>query len=184
MICGGECGCFNPLLPECLMEISDKLKIDIQNNSLGLNDMHELQNLTDEIINNDDLASSGQMLQKIEYERSRTAFFETELPEIFFSYQINPPVLTLSESGAKQLGISRVISDPLESEEVRKIHSSDIKELIAKLSCATADNPLVNLKGQIMRSDKAVDCEYHCRTLWTSSESPVRIGIAGTIVCG
>ena len=42
-------------------------KTDLQNNILGLDSRRELQNLTDEIFNNDDLASSGQMLQQIEF---------------------------------------------------------------------------------------------------------------------
>lgn len=37
MICG-ECGSFNPLLLECLLDISDRLKTDIQGNPRGLDD--------------------------------------------------------------------------------------------------------------------------------------------------
>lgn len=50
MICNGECGSFNPLLLECMLEISDNLKTDINGNPRGLDDKRELQKLTDEII--------------------------------------------------------------------------------------------------------------------------------------
>lgn len=183
MICNGECGCFNPLILQCLLEISDKLKTDIQNNSLGLEDRLELQELTDEIIKNDDLSASGQMLQQIEFERSKAEFFASELPEIFFSFQSNPPVLTISESGAEQLGISRVISDPLENEEVKKLRNSSLEQLIQKLSSATSEAPLVNMTGHILKGSDEVDCEFHCRTLWTNADAPVCTGVAGTIFC-
>ena len=183
MICGGECGSFNPLLLECLLDISDRLKTDIQGNPRGLDDKRELQKLTDEIINNDDLASQGQVLQQIEFERSRSDFYETQLPEIFFSFQSNPPVLTMSERGAEQLGISRVIPDPLENDEIRKMQNSSFEKLVEMLSSATAEEPSVNMSGQIQKADSTVDCEYHCKTLWSSSDSPVCIGVAGTIVC-
>ena len=183
MICNGECGSFNPLLLECMLEISDKLKTDINGNPRGLGDKRELQKLTDEIINNDDLAASGQMLQQIEFERMRSDFYESELPEMFFSYQMNPPVLTLSESGAKRLGISRVISDPLENEEVKSISNGSLARLVEELSAATAENPEVSIKGSIVDDEKEVDCEYHCKTLWRSGEIPVKTGVAGVIIC-
>ncbi|MGN1338990.1 MAG: HD-GYP domain-containing protein [Oscillospiraceae bacterium] len=183
MICNGECGCFNPLILQCLLDIGGKLKSAIQSNSLGMDDKWELQELTDEIIKNDDLSSSGQMLQQIEFERSKAAFFAAELPEIFFSFQHNPPVLTISESGAKQLGISRVITDPLENEDVKKLYNSSLERLINKLSSATAEDPLVSMTGQIKKGNDEVDCEIRCRTMWTTSETPVCTGVAGTIFC-
>ncbi|MGN0701130.1 MAG: HD-GYP domain-containing protein [Oscillospiraceae bacterium] len=183
MICGGECGCFNPLLLQCLLDISKKLKNDLQNNILGLDSRRELQNLTDEILNNDDLASSGQMLQQIEFERSKSEFFESELPEIFFSFQSNPPVLTVSESGAQKLGISRVISDPLENDEVKRLRNGSFEQLYKALMSATADNPSVVLNGQLVKDGGEVDCEFRCRTLWSSADNFAWIGVAGTIVC-
>ena len=116
-------------------------KTDLQNNILGLDSRRELQNLTDEILNNDDLASLGQMLQQIEFERLKSEFFESELPEIFFSFQSNPPVLTVSESGAQKLGISRVISDALENDEAtRRIRAlSDPKKASVPIIVMTAN---------------------------------------------
>ncbi|MGN0650398.1 MAG: HD-GYP domain-containing protein [Oscillospiraceae bacterium] len=183
MICNGECGCFNPLLLECLLEISDKLKTDINGNPRGLDDTRELQKLTDEIIGNDDLAASGQMLQQLEFERMRSAFYECELPEMFFSYQTSPPVLTLSENCAKRLGISRIISDPLNSDEVKSISGGSLAGLVEQISAATADNPEVSANGRIADGDKEVECEYRCKTLWTSGDVPVRTGVAGVIIC-
>ncbi|MGN0578184.1 MAG: HD domain-containing phosphohydrolase [Ruminiclostridium sp.] len=183
MICGGECGVFNPLLIECLKDISDKLKEDLQNNNIStVHDRREMQSLTDEIINNSDLAASGQMLQQIEFERSKADFYETELSDIFFSFQKTPPVLTLSGNAARQLGLNRIITEPLENEEVRRIASSSLAELAEKLAAATVDNPMVDMTGSIVTKSREKSCEYHCRTLWTDSESPVCIGVAGKIV--
>lgn len=183
MICGGECGSFNPLILKCLLDIGDKLKTALQNNSLDPDDRWELQELTDEIINNDDLSSSGQILRQIEFERSKSEFFAAELPEIFFSYQSTPPVLTISENGAERLGISRVIADPLANEEVNKIRSASLDSLIDKLSSATSENPDVSMEVQIKNGSEENDCEIHCRTLWTSADSPEYAGVAGTIFC-
>lgn len=71
----------------------------------------------------------------------KSEFFESELPEIFFSFQSNPPVLTVSESGAQKLGISRVISDALENDEAtRRIYAlSDPKKASVPIIVMTAN---------------------------------------------
>ena len=109
-------------------------------------------------------------------------FYETELSDIFFSYQKTPPVLTLSGNAARQIGLNRIITEPLENEEVRCIASSSLDELIERLAAATVDNPTVDMTGSIISKGREKSCEYHCRTLWTDSENPACIGVAGKIV--
>lgn len=181
MICGGECGAFNPLLIECLMDISEYLKNELKTNSSGIKTKMEIQEVTDEILNNNDLSASGQMLQQLELERGRADFFEKELKGITFTFQSTPPVLTLSESGAKRLGISRVISDPLDNPEVNKISDDSLIRLIDRISHATSAAPAVNMKGHILADGKMTECEFRCKKLWMHSENPVYIGISGMI---
>lgn len=90
-------------------------------------------------------------------------------------------MLTLSESGAKSLGISRVISDPLESREVKNISDDSLKRLLDGISHATAAEPNVNIKGNILNKGKMTGYQFHCKTLWMSAENPVYIGVAGII---
>lgn len=181
MICGGECGTFNPLLIECLLDISGDLERELQTNTSGIKNKREIQEITDEILNNNDLSSSGQMLQQLELERERAFFLEEELSGITFTFQSTPPVLTLSESGAKRLGISRVISEPLESPEVKEISDESLSRLLEGISRATAAAPDVNMNGHIMIDGKAAECEYRCKTLWMASENSAYIGTTGII---
>ena len=109
-------------------------------------------------------------------------FYETELSDIFFSFQKTPPVLTLSGNAARQLGLNRIITEPLENEEVRKIANGSLEELKDKLDSATVDNSTVDMTGSIISNCSEKNCEYHCRTLWTDLENPVCIGVAGKIV--
>ena len=182
MICGGECGTFNPILLECLMDISEMLKNDLQNNVQSMQYKRELQNLTDEIINNNDLAASGQMLQQIEFERAKSEFYEDELGGAFFSFRTNPSTLTLSETAAQNLGLNRVISDPLENEDIKNAQNESCKQLIEKILAAAPDNPTVDFSGKFMVNGSEQDCEMHCITMWTNAEKPVFLGVAGKIV--
>lgn len=181
MICTGECGTFNPILLECLTDISESLKNDLRGNGQSLQYKRELQNLTDEIINNGDLAAPGQMLQQIEFERAKSEFYETEVYGDFFSFRKNPSLLTLSEAVAQKLGLNRVIPEPLENEDVKNAQNESCKQFIEKILAAAPDNPLVVFNGKIGVKDAASDCEIRCRTIWTNAENPVFLGVAGKI---
>lgn len=181
MICGGECGAFNPLIIECLMEISDYLAKELRTNSSVIKDKKEMQKVTDEILNNNDLAASGQMLQQLEFERGRSAFFESELSDVYFSFQSNPPVLSLSSDGAKQFGISRVISDPLKNAAVMKISDGSAERIKDRAAGTSAEEPSFEMDGHIMLDDKLTSCRLSCKTLWIPAEYPIYIGLVGKI---
>lgn len=181
MICGGECGAFNPLLIECLTDISGFLEKELQTNTSGIKNKLEIQEVTDELLSNNDLSVSGQMLQQLEFERNRATFFEDSLSGVTFSFRSDPPVLSMSEKGAEQLGLSREVSAPLDSPEVQKISDGSLEKLLEKISHASASEPDVNMNGHILIDGKLADCEFRCRTMWMSSDGPVYIGTAGTI---
>lgn len=181
MICGGECGAFNPLIIECLLEISDYLEKELKTNSSVIKDKKEMQEVTDEILNNNDLVASGQMLQQLEFERERSLFFENELSDDYFSFQSNPPVLTMSSKGAKQLGISRVISDPLKSAEVLKISDGTIERIKDRIADASAEEPSFEIDSNIMIGGYLTACRIRGKTLWMSAENPIYIGVVGKI---
>ncbi|MBP1561923.1 MAG: hypothetical protein J6C96_11885 [Oscillospiraceae bacterium] len=134
-------------------------------------------------MNNSDLSSSGQMLQQLELERAKSEFLEEELDDITFTFQSSPPVLTLSENGAKRLGINRVISDPHESVDIKDIENESLKQLLDELAHTTAENSAVNMSGQILADGKMTDCTFRCRTLWMTAEKPIYIGATGRILC-
>lgn len=181
MICGGECGTFNPLILECLMDISESLKNDLQSNVQSMQYKREFQSITDEIINNNDLAASGQMLQQIEFERAKSEFYETEIYGDFFSFRTNPSTLTLSDTIAQKLGLNRIIPEPLENEDVKNAQNESCKQLIEKILAATPENPMVIFAGNIGTKGAELGCEIRCRTMWTNAENPVFLGVAGKI---
>lgn len=181
MILGGECGSFNPLLLECLTDIGEELKTQLQSSSLGIRNKMEIKNITDEILSNSDLFSSRQMLQQIEFERSKSELFEEELQSISFTYQKNPSVLTLSETGAKRLGISSFISEPLRNQNVSGNNES-LKRLIDSIANSTESEPYVNMDGYIPINGEMKKCEYRCKTLWKTEGKPVYIGTIGIVV--
>lgn len=181
MICGGECGVFNPLLIECLTDIGDNLQKELHSDTSEIRSKIEIQNITDEIISNNDLFPSGQMLQLLEFERGRSKFFESEIPYITFAYQKNPPLLTLSDTGAKYMGISPYTAEPLKSPEINGIFTESLERLIESAANSTVSEPDFNLNGCILANTEIIECRFQCRTIWMISDKPVNIGTVGII---
>ena len=170
-----------PLLPECLLDVSGYLENELNTSTSGIKSKREIQKVTEEILNNNELSASGQMLQQLEFERAKTEILENELSGITFTFQSSPTVLTLSEIGAKRLGISQVISDPLNNPDIQNNSNESLKHFIDEISHATAAAPDVSLNGHIFADGALTDCEFRCKTLWVHPEKPAYIGTVGMI---
>ena len=57
----------------------------------------EIQELSAKMQHYEELSSSTKMLWQLEFERVKSQFFVSELPDLAFVYQIEPPILTLSQ---------------------------------------------------------------------------------------
>lgn len=112
MIANGECGSFNALVLECLEDISEELRREMQINSPDHKVSKEIQELSAKMQHYEELSSSTKMLWQLEFERVKSQFFVSELPDLAFVYQIEPPILTLSQPNSLYAGMSEAIIDP------------------------------------------------------------------------
>lgn len=71
MIRNGECGCFHPLLMECLEEISDQLKIEMGKRKVQSERPLEIHDIAEELLSHEELAVSKVVLKQLEKEKSR-----------------------------------------------------------------------------------------------------------------
>lgn len=182
MILEGQCGDFNPDLLDCLVNISDDLEREILGDySPMINESREIKTITEEIISNDDLSLSANMLQKIEFERARSNFFETELSDITFTYHNNPSVLTLSDKGAELLGLDKIITEPKNIPAVITLINETSENISACICSSTPDDPQFTVSGYIKINGTMIPCEYICRTVWLNTQPPHLNGIVGRI---
>ncbi len=113
MILNGECGVFNPLLMECLTDISDCIRTEMKINSHGHSNRKEMRNITDEMLRHEELSASERTLRLLEYERNKYRFFASMSKEIQFEYTVVPSMITVSEYGVERLGVREITMDPL-----------------------------------------------------------------------
>ncbi len=118
MILNGECGVFNPILLECLVEVQDELAKELKINSLSRDAFGNIKHATDEILQDDELSTSARTLTLLENERLKTRFFAEISQEVQFEYVMETSLLMLYDFGKVKLGLNEIIMHPLQDESM------------------------------------------------------------------
>lgn len=183
MILNGECGSFNPLLLECLLDISDHIQEELAINSLNRVSEREINTIIEQLLSHKDISSSNRTLSMLEEERIKFQFFASLSSEIQFEYTVVPSMITLSDWGAERLGISRTIINPEKNQELLSIIDSKVLcALGRKLQSANPSSPDVEYETQLIIDGIPRTSRIICRTLWTHTAAPEYSGAIGKIV--
>lgn len=183
MILTGGCGIFNPLLLECLADISGNVEEEIKRDMQERKLRWEVWNMTQEAGQRGKLTASGRTLRLLEHERTKYRFFASMSKEIQFEYSVVPDVLTLSEWGANYLGISEVQINPVGNPVVSQVmDETSIRALWEELKNTTPNHPVVeyccsiNIRGE-PRWGKIIS-----RAMWSGDEPAKFLGAIGKFV--
>ncbi len=183
MIFNGECGAFNPLLLECLLDISESIQRELEINSPIEDERRKMRKIAEEMINHEELATSERTLQLLEYERTKYHFFSSMSQEIQFEYTNTPPMLTISEWGASRLGLDEIIMNPYQNKQILdSIGLENLDGLSKAIRNSTPDEPIVQYDCQIQINGKPRWHHIIARANWTSDEPPKCRGAIGKIV--
>lgn len=173
MIVGGECGAFNPLLLRCLMEISDRLLLDLELNSDKYNYVNNVRILTDEVLLNESLLPSSNVVSTVDCERQKKSFFAECCGGIQFEYDaITNKILYLRyyNKNGEQICLSAAVTHLLSK--------ADLEKLREKVLLTTRENPIVTMNVIVPING---DLRWHkltVQTVWDNSNE-LYIGIVG-----
>lgn len=182
MILNGECGKFNPILIECLKEISDIVPRELKVNSLSDFSKAKVSSIKSEMVKHQELSASERTLRLLEHERTKYNFFASMSHEVQFEYSLYPPMVTLSESGAKQLDVPELIMNPCENEILTNIFKQeDLFDFQDSLIKTTPSNPIIHKEYEISVDGKLVWFKIIARSMWSSDEKPQYIGAIGKL---
>lgn len=183
MILNGECGVFNPILMECLRDISEELRNEVRLRSEGQNLQEETLDVVEQMMEKGELDVSDRTLKLLEHERVKYQFYAELSQEIQFEYTVTPEMLILSEWGASYLNMPETILNPKKDAFGTNIFSkNDFEDLLNRLEMTTPQEPMVeqnyllNINGQ-ERWSKVI-----ARSMWESWEPPEYAGAIGKIV--
>lgn len=183
MILNGECGSFHPLLLECFCDIQGQIEEELTINSLSKVSEKEMHNVVQQLLSHKELATSNRTLSMLEEERIKGLFFASLVSEIQFEYTKIPSMVTVSDWGAEQLKLPRVIMNPKKNEHLRSMLSlKEVQNLDKKLQKATMSNPIVESKLTVNIDGEARPYRIICRTMWSHGDGKEYSSVIGKLV--
>ena len=184
MILAGQCGAFNPLLLDCLRELSPDLPALMSgSNSVAQRDRREMRNVAQEIRRHEELTASERTLQLLEHERMKYSFFADMSKEIQFEFTVSPPMITLSNWGAEHLGLSEIIMDPFHQPDTMNVMDpADTQNLADALRSTSPDLPVVTDDCKLNYKGAWRWTQIVARATWSSDEPPRYTGAIGKAI--
>lgn len=181
MILAGQCGAFNPLMLECLLDISSSLKKKMGYKSKERYEQTDLSDIASRF-HDFEMDSSEKIVQQLEFERMRYNFLAEGSRNIVFTYTISPPILTFNQAGCKRSGITEPSFSPLQSGVLKDlVEEQSLKRLIRKITQATRETP--DVTSNLLLTDGKNPCHYRCecRVIWTDGAEKGYTGVVGKL---
>lgn len=186
MILDGQCGQFNPLLMDCLRNIEGTIPDAMSKASMRkwANDWN-IQSMVESMIHqHEELSASERTLKNLDYERMKYQFFATMSQEVQFEYTATlPPMVTISEWGARHLGLDEIIVNPFQNRSVQAmLDRSSQRELTEALHHTTPDNPVIQQDCRITLNGEKRWVKIIARATWSDDEPPQYRGAIGKVI--
>ncbi len=179
MILNGECGAFNPVLLECLVECADRLNRELELGDVEPMDSAEIRRVTNQLLERGELSASRRTLSLLDQANARFEFYADVTGDLIFQYDRDSRRLMLSRAAAQRLGLKRLVVQPDADPAGRSLGESylDIRGLLEK---TTADGP--DAEGEYTLQLPQGPCRFRLqlRTLW-DGESPGWTRVVGKL---
>lgn len=183
MIKDGECGYFNPILIDCLEDVSGYLEKELKVNSSSKRNLNNINKITNELLIKNNFSVSSNSINYLEQERIKYEFFASISNEIQFEYTVSPSILTISEWCAEKFDLPVVIVNPLKNEKLsRFIDKSAISLFKSKIKKTNSDSPVSQFTLRINIDGKPRLHRAYCRANWSYDDNPKLLSIIGKIV--
>lgn len=183
MILNGECGAFNPLLLECLVEAQDAIRQGLAQPNRAFNSYEDLKSIAPAIQDAETLDVTEYALDQLENEREKNHFLTEISRQLQFDYNKSLDLLHIPVWAVKRLGTPAQIKDPLHTEALANLISHDLVELLSKaITETTPQDPLVRLDCTVTSNGEAYDCIIITKTVWSQEEEPILVGVIGKIM--
>lgn len=181
MIQNGECGVFNPLLIECLLDIQDQLQREIGTPPEARNFSLAAQRISDHMVREDDLPFENNLQYRLAYEREKQTFFAPFAGGLQFDYNIRQDKASVSDYTADPVCENRTFT----AEELLRLYAvspEESRRLRDAAKQTTPESPDASISATVtVRGEKTL-CRIAIRTLWSRESIRRMIGVVGYVV--
>lgn len=183
MIMNGECGVFNPILLECLSELSDTLEETVSVTSGSAISEEKMIQAIEQQFEKGGIDLSDRTLRILERERMKYRFFANISQEIQFEYTKIPEMLTLSEWSAEYLGLPEIIMNPRETVWGTEIfRKEDFEQLLQTLEDEIWEKNVFERDYLLSINGRKRWNRVIAKSIWSGEEPREFTGAIGKIV--
>ena len=181
MIQNGECGVFNPLLIECLLDIQDQLQREIGTPPEARNFSLAAQRISDHMVREDDLPFENNLQYRLAYEREKQTFFAPFAGGLQFDYNIRQDKASVSDYTADPVCENRTFTaDALL--RLYAVSPEDSRRLRDAANQTTPESPDASISATVIVRGEKTLCRIAIRTLWSRESIRRMIGVVGYVV--
>lgn len=183
MIVNGECGTFNPLLLECLLDVAPELKKRLLSSDEGTDYMAQTKSVSAEALLKESVPQMDRSVQALESERAKTEFFAQQTSAIQFDYDAVTHTISVTDRTGV-LPFTSKLFDMKDFEKFPLLSVLDNRRVSEVLRSTTPDKPEARLRLMLHVPEKNIEriCEMKARTLWSHDDTPELIGAVGMFV--
>lgn len=180
MIVNGECGIFNPILLECLLDIADNLHSDLRRETQKHLDKQQFQRISSELLQMGDLSAAERTLYLLDYERMKYQFFAAIDEGALFEYNTENGILTTLGESASRFGVPEVTFDPLRDPHfIELFGAAEFRNFETVLRSVTPENPIFRYECGLNVRGKTRWTRLVCQVIFSEDEVPQYRGLIG-----
>lgn len=176
----GECGAFNPLLLECLLDISSDLRMAVT--FKGRNPYRfEADRLSDEILAHADVPRNDRVQRLLESMQERMDFFAACSGGLQFEYDVPSKLADITDwSEAPQYRRWEInLSQP---NCFTRLSHADFQRMKEALAATTKENPEFSISLLLPYRDEYRWYNLRMRSLWSDAQPERYVGVIGQMV--
>ncbi len=171
MIINGECGAFNPILLECLSDLSDTLKSELNAVTVASGSEMEILDTVEQMMEQSDVRISERTFKMLDNIRMKYKFLADLSHEINFEYTAMPELITIPRWSAEYLSVPEVISCPRESALANDVFGRETFDgLLDRLENTSQEEPVIEEICDIRIRDKVQSVKASARSIWDADE--------------
>ena len=178
MILNGECGAFNPMLLDCLQEISVRLKNSLPLLAVEQSMKKDAQRLSSELLKQNNMPRSDRAQREMDILREKLIFFASCCGGVQFEYDtLSQTVFVIDWSRPWQQ--SRTIMDVHDPEGMRLLRPADVERIRSALKATTPENNELSLSLLLPVAGEQHWHSIRMHTLWLPLSPGSYVGVIG-----
>ena len=180
MILNGECGAFNPMLLDCLQEISMRLRSALPTLAADQVLRRDAKRLSAELLQKSAVPHSDRAQRELNYVKEKLDFFVSCCGDVQFEYDVPAGTVIIADRSRPRQQQCTIL-DVHETDSLRLLRPADIARLRAALKATTPENNELSLSLLLPVGHKQHWHNIRMHTLWSPFSPGHYVGVIGCL---